>query len=99
MIEFRVIEKEKFTLVHFELKENLTPDFLQKLKPPKVDGRKGVILSGRGPIWLYCYLSHYYHPTRFIATFDPRFGGAVIVESHSQDYKVGEVVKVNTNEL
>jgi len=98
-IKFRVMEAEDYTIVHFELESSITPSILQEVEPPKVDGTKGVILSGRGPIWLYCYLSHYYHPTRFIATFDPRFGGAVIIESHSQDYKVGEVVKVNTNEL
>jgi len=56
------------------------------------------VLSGRGPIWLYCYLAHYYHPTKFIATFDPRLGG-VITESHASDYKVGEIIKVNVNEL
>lgn len=56
------------------------------------------MLSGRGPIWLYCYLIHYYQPTKFIATFDPRIG-AVIVESHNPDYKVGEIIEVNVNEL
>lgn len=59
-----------------------------------LSGTKGVILSGRGPIWLYCFLTHYYHPTKFIATYDPREGGAVIVESHSPEYKVGEVLKI-----
>jgi len=98
MINFKVTEKNEFTIVHFELEGSITPDVLQDLRPPKVNYAKGVILSGRGPIWLYCYLAHYYHPTKFIATFDPRIG-AVIVESHSQEYKVGEVIKVNVNEL
>jgi len=97
-IEFKIKEKEEFTIVHFELRENITPEILQELKPPEVDGTKGVVLSGRGPIWLYCYLTHYYHPTKFIATFDPRIG-AVIVESHNPDYKVGEIIEVNVNEL
>jgi CRISPR-associated protein Csx3 len=64
-----------------------------------VNGTKGIILSGRGPIWLYCYLTHYYHPTKFIATYDPRLNGAVIVESHTKDYKSGELIEVNINEL
>ena len=97
-IEFRTKEKETYTIVYFELKENITPEILQQLKPPKVDETKGIVLSGRGPIWLYCYLAHYYHPTKFIATFDPRIGG-VITESHASDYKVGEIIKVNVNEL
>jgi len=80
------------------LNENVTPDILEKLNPPKVNSAKGVILSGRGPIWLYCYLVHHYHPTKFIATYDPRIG-AVIVQSHSRNYKVGEIIEVNTHEL
>jgi CRISPR-associated protein Csx3 len=92
-------EKDEYTIIHFALESNISPEILGKLEPPKVNGTKGVILSGRGPIWLYCYLFHYYHPTKFIATFDPRIGGAIIVESHSQDYRVGEVIKVKINEL
>jgi CRISPR-associated protein Csx3 len=98
-IQFKTKEENEYTIVYFELESSITPEILKKLKPPKVNGTKGVILSGRGPIWLYCYLSHYYHPTKFIATFDPRIGGAIIVESHSQDYRVGEVIKVKINEL
>ena len=94
-MRFKVAERKDYTIIHFELEDGITPSILQEIKPPKVDGTKGVILSGRGPIWLYCYLTHYYHPTKFIATFDPRIGGAIIVESHSQNYKVGRVIKVN----
>jgi len=93
-IDFKVKEREGYTLVHFELEGNITPEILREIKPPKVVGTKGVVLSGRGPIWLYCYLVHHYHPTRFIATYDPRIGGAVVVESHTEE-KVGEIIKVN----
>jgi CRISPR-associated protein Csx3 len=36
---------------------------------------------------------HYYNPTKFIATHDPRLGGAVIIESHSRAHTVGTVIK------
>lgn len=98
-IRFEIVERSMYTIVHFELKTNITSDILKDLKPPKVNGTKGVILSGRGPIWLYCYLIHYYHPTKFIATFDPRVGGAVVVESHVQNYEVGDIVKEDIDEL
>ena len=98
-MKFKVIEGKDYTIVHFELEGSIAPNILQEIKPPKVDGAKGVVLSGRGPIWLYCYLVHHYHPTKFIATFDPRIEGAIIVESHSQDYKVGEVIRVKIDEL
>lgn len=93
-IEFKVIEKEEYTFLHFELKDSITPETLLYLSPPKVNATKGVVLSGRGPIWLYCYLAHYYHPTKFIATYDPRLGGAVIVESHNPNYKIGDILKL-----
>lgn len=92
-VYFSIEEKEEYTIVSFEIPDILTPEDLATLTPPKVNGAKGVILSGRGPIWLYCFLTHFYHPTKFIATYDPRLEGAVIVERHTSDYEVGSVIK------
>lgn len=92
-MKFTLKEEREFTLVSFEMDEVLIPEDLATLTPPKVNGAKGVILSGRGPIWLYCFLTHFYHPTKFIATYDPRLEGAVIVERHTSDYEVGSVIK------
>ena len=86
-------ERNDYSLIEFELDGIIEPEILTNLKPPKVNGAKGVILSGRGPIWLYCYLIHHYHPTKFIAIYDPRIG-AIIVQSHHPNYKIGEVLKV-----
>lgn len=93
-IKFNIKEFEKWNLLQFELENFLIPTDLQSINPPKLQGIKGVILSGRGPIWLYCFLVHYYHPTKFIATYDPREGGAIIVESHTEEYKIGDLVKI-----
>lgn len=41
-IEFKIKEKEEFTIVHFELRENITPEILQELIPPEVDSTKGL---------------------------------------------------------
>ena len=95
-IKFNIIERDEYTILHFELYNPILPKALKSLNPPKVNPTKGVILSGRGPIWLYCYLTHHYHPTKFIATYDPRLGGAIIVESHSPQHKIGEIIKINT---
>lgn len=92
-INFNIDEKEECTLVSFEIPDVLIPEDLSVLSPPPVNGAKGVVLSGRGPIWLYCFLTHFYHPTKFIATYDPRLEGAVIVERHAPDYKVGSIIK------
>lgn len=92
-IRFEIKEEDEFTMVTFETDGVLSTDGLATLAPPKVRGAKGVVISGRGPIWLYCFLAHFYHPTLFVATYDPRFEGAVIVESHSPKYTVGTIIK------
>ncbi|MEM4094748.1 MAG: CRISPR-associated ring nuclease Crn3/Csx3 [Thermoplasmatales archaeon] len=91
-IEFKINEMENHTVLYFELKNTIAPESLEKIEPPKVNGTKGVILSGRGPIWLYCFLTHHYHPTKFVAIYDPRLGGAVVVESHTSGLKVGNLI-------
>ena len=92
-IKFNVKEEDKYSIVPFEIEGVIKPEDLIGIAPPKVDGSKGVILSGRGPIWLYCFLTHFYHPTKFIATYDPRLGGGVIVETHSVEHAIGSVLK------
>ncbi len=92
-VNFSIEEKEEYTIVSFEVPDILTPEDLAELSPPAVNGAKGVVLSGRGPIWLYCFLTHFYHPTKFIATYDPRLEGAIIVERHTPEYNVGSVLK------
>lgn len=93
-LKFILKEEKEFTLISFEMDDILNPEDLANLKPPKVNGAKGVVLSGRGPIWLFCFLTHFYHPTKFVATYDPRLEGAVIVERHAAEYQVGSVLKL-----
>ena len=89
---------EQYTLVEFTIPNNvLEPATLGNLHPPKVDGTKGVIISGRGPTWLYGYLCHTYHPTAWIGFYDPRLAGAVVVQSHKPGIQVGQVLPVSTN--
>ena len=90
--------KENMILIHFSLKRELEPADLKNLRPPDPVKNKFsnnlVILSGRGPIWLYGFLIHFYHPVKAVAVFDPRLDGAVVVESHSTDFKIGSIVKL-----
>lgn len=92
IINFNTIRKDTCTLIEFQIEGDIcTPDILATVKPPEVDATKGVILSGRGPVWLFGYLIHHYHPTAWIATFDPRLGGGVVVASHTKGVKAGDV--------
>ena len=93
-LKFEIKEEADYNILSFEIEGVLSPENLSALTPPKVEGSKGVILSGRGPIWLYCFLTHFYHPTKFIAAYDPRLGGAVVVESHSAKHQIGSVLKI-----
>jgi CRISPR-associated protein Csx3 len=45
-------------------------------------GTEGVVISGRLPVWAFAALTHYFHPRPWVATFDPRLGGGVVVMSH-----------------
>ncbi|MGI0485041.1 CRISPR-associated ring nuclease Crn3/Csx3 [Pantanalinema rosaneae CENA516] len=61
--------------------------------PPGIDTTKGVIISGRAPIWLYSYLVHECHPTAWVACFDPRLG-AIVVSTHSRQTTIGQVIPI-----
>ncbi len=91
-MKFKVKEFDDYTVIHFELENTIKPELLKSLEVPKVNARKGVIISGRGPIWLHCFLAHKYHHTKFVAVYDPRIG-AVVVQSHT-NLKEGEVLDV-----
>lgn len=97
-MKFQLTKFDEYVLVAFEFDEVLKPGDLSGLEPPNpVLGKfshKGVVLSGRGPVWLYGFLVHFYHPTAFVAIFDPRLNGAVVVESHIPGKVIGDVIKI-----
>ncbi len=53
---------------------------------------RGVILSGRGPVWGYAMMVHAAHPSPWVATADPRLEGAVIVQSHRPGVSDGTLI-------
>lgn len=70
----------------------LFPEDLSHLQlPAGIDPTQGVVISGRGPLWLYGHLIHELHPTAWVACYDPRLG-AVVVASHSPRVRVGQVI-------
>ena len=97
MIRFKVSKRDNYVLVEFELERPIEPADLKRIidkfhKSVGAPRPLGIVLSGRGPIWLYAALVHECHPWLWVATYDPRQGGAVIVESHSPIYGVGDVI-------
>ena len=61
-------------------------------------GPEGVILSGRLPIWVFGGLVHMYHPRPWVATYDPRLQGGVVVQSHVKFPRVGDVIPLENGE-
>jgi len=86
---------DTYTLVTFEIPNGvITPAELAQITPPTVNPQKGVILSGRGPVWLFATLCHYYHPTAWVGCFDPRLAGAVVTQTHCPGINVGQIIPV-----
>ncbi len=55
---------------------------------------KGVVISGRLPVWAHCALTHLFHASKFVAHFDPRFKGGVVVAAHDGMYRMGQIIPV-----
>mgnify|MGYP001793934389 CR=1 FL=1 len=80
----------------------ITPTDLKGLTLPKtLVPSQGVIIEGKAPIWLYGYLVHECHASAWVGCFDPRLGsdssrsgGAVVIETHSPQVDVGQVILV-----
>ena len=86
----------EFALIEIEIPEGVcTPEDLKNLELPLHNPQKGVILSGRAPVWVFATLVHEFHPTLWVATFDPRLGGGVVVQTHTKNIKVGDVIPLN----
>lgn len=64
---------------------------------PKMAAGCLLVISGRAPIWRYGMALHKAHgsPAAAVATFDPRLGGAVVVQTHSRQWREGDVVEVD----
>ncbi|MBP7820294.1 MAG: CRISPR-associated protein Csx3 [Candidatus Methanofastidiosum sp.] len=98
-IEFKINEKEDITVLEFVLPSGvINPENLKEIEPPDAVkskfSNKLVVISGRGPIWLYCYLTHFYHVCKAIAVFDPRLQAAVVVQTHDDSHKNGDLIPI-----
>jgi CRISPR-associated protein Csx3 len=97
MVNFTTDERDTVTLIEFTLDGAIVPEALHQLQAPDANTRKGVLISGRGPVWLFVFLVHSYHHHPFVASYDPRIGG-IVVMSHTPDVKAGEVLDINLSE-
>ncbi len=84
----------EYVFYHIGVDEPITPD--EPLPPPPPIPRGSlVVVEGRAPLWRYGIALHRLHgsPAAAIAFFDPRLG-AVVVASHSPNWREGQVVEI-----
>lgn len=101
-IELKASDRGTFTIIDITLpNEVCEPADLKGLElPDGLDTTKGIVFSGRAPIWLFACLVHQAHIYKWVGTFDPRLevdgvkGAAVVVESHGGNRRAGDVVPV-----
>jgi CRISPR-associated protein Csx3 len=66
--------------------------------PEGIQWEQGVVIEGKGPIWLYGYLVHLCHSAAWVGCFDPRLG-AVVVSTHARNIQVGQVLPIALSSL
>jgi CRISPR-associated protein Csx3 len=96
-IPHRTIEGLPYQHLHFQIliaDGIIAPADLKGLQlPANLDFKQGVVIEGKGPIWLYGYLVHECHPAAWVACYDTRLGG-VVVSTHTHVVNVSQVLPI-----
>lgn len=71
---------------------NIDPADIKGLKlPAGIQFNQGIVIEGKGPIWLYGYLVHECHAAVWVGCYDPRLG-AVVVATHTHKVSVSQIL-------
>ncbi len=102
-VTWSVRKEAEYTVAHFSIPGGLIePGVLAGTDfPVELLGRrdKGLVISGKGPVWLYAHLVHLAHVFAWVALYDPRLAGGIVVMNHSvRGPRIGSVVPVTTPE-
>jgi CRISPR-associated protein Csx3 len=74
-------------------------DLTQVSLPSEIKFSQGIVIEGRGPIWLYGFLVHLCHPATWIGCYEPRQEGCVVVQTHVPDIQVGQLRGLHLNKI
>jgi len=76
MITINLSSKEQFELIEFVCpKEGATPEMLADVKVGEFKHGKGVVISGKGPVWLFGCMAHQYQQAQQESILRPPFRG------------------------
>lgn len=70
------------TLYQDNAKINDIPEYLDQIDKLHLSG-KDVILTGKGPIWLYLKIAHHLHGIVMSLTYDSPVTGQITIFNHS----------------
>ncbi|MCA1995080.1 MAG: CRISPR-associated protein Csx3 [Coleofasciculus sp. S288] len=91
------LEGVPYQHLHFQITTDdgvIAPADIKGLKLPEgIQYNQGIVIEGKGPIWLYGYLVHECHPAAWVGCYDPRLG-AVVVSTHTHEVSVSQVLKL-----
>jgi len=96
-VKYSVKNKKNISLLEFVIEGGVLgiDELPESVKnAPVINTTKGLCISGRGPIWLYGALLHKYHPTPFLAVYEPRRGTCIIVATHDKKYRIGQEIPI-----
>lgn len=97
VIPHQTLEGLPYQHLHFQITTAdgiIAPEDLKGLQlPSTIDFKQGVVIEGKGPIWLYGYLVHECHPAAWVGCYDTRLG-AVVVSTHTHAVHLSQVLPI-----
>jgi CRISPR-associated protein Csx3 len=95
LLREEAIEGLVYQHLFFKCEFNLPPDCLSELKLPKLLPDRGVVISGKGPNWLYSYLTLQCQTLPWIACFSAPIKAAVVITSQTEAIAPGTVFYIS----
>jgi CRISPR-associated protein Csx3 len=72
--------------------DELDDEHVAEPRLPAVPSGHGVICSGQLPLWFWAALARSYHQAPWLAFYQPRLGGAVVIAARDQTKRLGELL-------
>lgn len=89
-------------ILHFEVVGGkfIEPGSMAALGYPEVPSDRPLVIEGPMPVWMAARLvTEYAHKVPAVAIYDPRLKGGVVVATHTEKFKVGDVIEVRPEEI
>ena len=90
------------TILHFEVVGDrfIEPRVMRELDYPEIPSEKPAIIEGLMPIWMGQRLvAEYVHKAPVLAMYDPRMKAGVVVATHTEKFRVGDLIEVKPEEI